>query len=220
MRQKLYLMLGDVVSSRRIVERDTFREMIEKACSEVNSRYSGDIHSDFKVLKGIDEIGGVLLDISNVYEIVTLILKRLHPELMRFALVYDYVDTGLETTDVARMDGPAFHIASNSINRLKKENLMFDMSVEDELVDMAISGEINLIILLKGTWSDRQYRAIHQYEKDKNQSQVAKKLGITQQAVSKALNRSMWKEIKEIENGLGYIFAGYQQKLHVEGRTT
>jgi predicted transcriptional regulator len=34
---------------------------------------------------------------------------------------------------------------------------------------------------------------------------VAKALGITQQAVSKTLNRSMWKKISGIEEDLNYV---------------
>jgi hypothetical protein len=42
---------------------------------------------------------------------------------------------------------------------------------------------------------------------------AAKALGITQQAVSKALNRSMWKEISSIEDDLNYVLRNYPQIL-------
>jgi predicted transcriptional regulator len=46
---------------------------------------------------------------------------------------------------------------------------------------------------------------INEYRKIGNQNMVAKALGITQQAVSKVLNRSMWKEISGIEEDLNNV---------------
>lgn len=219
MTQKLYVILGDVISSRKIDDRDGFRKNIERACQAVTSRYSEDIYTDFKILKGIDEFGGVLYSITNVYNIISTILNLLYPESVRFVLVLDYIDTGLETGDVARMDGPAFHRAADMINNLKKLNLKFHMSVGDEVVDSAISGEINLILIIKSNWSATQFRAVQEYEKDKSQSEVAEILGVTQQAVSKALTRSMWKDIRHIEGNLNYILNSYQKRLNQRDQT-
>jgi predicted DNA-binding protein YlxM (UPF0122 family) len=214
MKQKLYVLLGDVISSRRISDREKFQKKFGETCKEINSIYTGDIYADFKILKGIDEIGCVLSTMSNSYEIINILLEHLYPHLMRFVLVFDYIDTALETMDVAKMDGPAFHKASDLMHALKKSKLMFDMSVSDKVVDTAIAGQINLILLLKKSWSAKQHQIVKEYEKTKNQYEVAKNLGITQQAVSKTINRSMWKEIKSIEENLNYILSEYTQRQH------
>lgn len=214
MRQKLYVLLGDVISSRRITEREEFQKKLEETCKVINSTYTGDIYAGFKILKGIDEIGSVLSTMSKSYEIINILLEKLHPNSMRFVLVFDYIDTALETMDIARMDGPAFHKASDLMSTLKKSKLMFDMSVGDKVVDTTIAGQINLILLLKRNWSAKQHEIVEEYEKTKNQYEVAKNFGITQQAVSKTLNRSMWKEIKGIEENLNYILYEYTQRQH------
>ncbi|WP_456473808.1 SatD family protein [Candidatus Pyrohabitans sp.] len=215
MRERLYVVLGDVVSSRRLVDRAEFQNKLEKTCKEINKTYAEDIYADFKILKGTDEIAGVLSDLSNIYKIISTIQEQLYPNYMRFAVVLDRIDTALETKDAALMDGPAFHKASDIMNKLKKSKLMFDMSVSDKIVDTAISGQINLILLLKKNWSPKQRQIVGEYEKTKNQSKIAKKLGITQQAVSKILGRSMWKEIKTIEGKLNQILRSYSQKQHI-----
>ena len=214
MKQKLYVILGDVISSRRIAERETFQKKLEETCQYINAIYSSDIYAGFKILKGIDEIGGVLLTMSKSYEVINVLLEKLHPTLMRFVLVFDYIDTALETKDIAKMDGPAFHKASDRMHTLKKSKLMFDMSVGDKVVDTTISGQINLILLLKRNWSVKQHQIVKEYEKAKNQYEAAKNLGITQQAVSKTLKRSMWKELKSIEENLNYILSEYTQRQH------
>ncbi|MFP3975048.1 MAG: SatD family protein [Chloroflexota bacterium] len=205
MRQKLYVLSGDVLSSRKIRDREEVQRKLEEACGEVNSTYSEGIYADFKILKGTDEIGGVLSTIANSYNIITTILERIHPDSMRFVLVFDYIDAALGTGDVARMDGPVFHRASDIMNKLKKSDLLFDMFVGDRMIDACISGQINLILLLKSNWSAKQYQTVKEYEEIGNQYKVARKLGITQQAVSKTLNSVMWKEIKSIEDKLNSV---------------
>lgn len=215
MKQKFYALLGDVIQSRQIDNRDDFQKIIEESCKNINTVYADDVYADFKILKGIDEIGGVLSSMSNVYTIITKILDEIYPHTLRFVLVFNYIDTALETRDIAKMDGAVFHKASEMIRELKTSKLMFDMSVEDEMLDMAITGQINLIFLLKKNWSAMQYNIVREYDKTKNQSEVAQKLKITQQAVSKNLKRSMWKEIRTVEEEINFLLQVYSKKVNI-----
>ena len=212
MKQKFYVMLGDVIASRKITDREIFQRKLEEACSNVNLNFVEDIYADFNILKGIDEIGGVLLNITSVNKIINTLQEHFYPHSMRFALVFDYIDTAVESQEVSRMDGPAFHRASDILKDLKGSRLMFKMAIGDELMEKMVTGEINLIFLLKKNWSLRQRRILYEYRKIGNQNMVAKTLGISQQAVSKALNRSMWKEISGIEEDLNYVLQ-YPQGL-------
>lgn len=212
MKQKFYVMSGDVLSSRQIKNKEVFQKKIEKICSWINTTYAGDVYAGFKILKGIDEIEGVLLDISNIYEIITSISEQLYPHSMRFAIAMDYIDTAIESRDTAKMDGPAFHKASNLMEGLKKSKLLFDMSTDNEITDTLIAGEINLILLLKKNWSAKQHLIVREYKKTWNQYEAAKALWITQQAVSKALARSMWNEIRPIEEKLNHVLHSLSQK--------
>lgn len=205
MPKKLYVMSGDVVSSRRIKNKELFQKRLEKICDYVNRDYSANLYAEFKILKGIDEIEGVLLNISKMYEIISLILEQLYPYSMRFAFVFDSIDTAIETRDASRMDGPAFHKVSDILKNLKESKLIFAMSTGNDITDSLISGQINSILLLKKKWSANQYLIARKYKETNNQYEVAKELGITQQAVSKALTRSMWKEIRYIEEGLNKV---------------
>lgn len=220
MKQKLYVILGDVISSRRIRDREEFQHKLETILENINDTYTEDIFADFKILKGIDEIGCVLSTMSNGYRIINAIAEQLHPNLMRNVMVFDYIDAGIKTRDISKMDGPAFHKASDILRNLKKSKLMFDMSVSDKMIDTAISGQINLILLTKKNWSLNQHQIAKEYKSTNNQDEVAKNLGISQQAVSKTLNRIMWKQIFGIEEKLNNIIEDYTQKLETtEGIT-
>ena len=217
MKEKFYVLLGDVISSRRISDRDKFQNKFEEILKKINTAYVEDIVADFKILKGIDEFGGVLSTMSNIYKIINEISEQLHPNMTRFVLIFDYIDAGMETFDISKMDGPAFHKASDTMSTLKKSKLMFEMSVSDKIIDTAITGQINLILLTKKNWSLKQHQIVREYKSTNNQKDVAKKLGVTQQAVSKTLNKVMWKEIFLIEEKLNYIINDDSQKLHAKG---
>ncbi len=207
----LYVMLGDVVASRKIKEKEAFQRKLEKACLEVNRNFAEDIYADFKILKGIDEIEGVLLNIASVYKIMDTMLEQFYPHSMRFALVLDYIDTAVESREVSRMDGPAFHRASDLMKNMKGSRLIFRMSIGDAILDKTVAGEINLLFLLKKGWSPGQRKILREYRKTGTQNMAAEALGITQQAVSKALNRSMWKEISGIEDDLNYVLRNHHR---------
>lgn len=204
MKKQLCVILGDVISSRRIKDKEAFQNKLQETCNEINTLYADYIYAEFKILKGIDEIEGILFDLSRSYEIISAILERLYPNLMRFVLVDDYIDTAIESRDVAKMDGPAFHKASDIMGELKKSKLIFGISIEDKTIENLICGEINLILLFKKNLSAKQHLIAKEYKQTGSQHEVAKRLGITQQAVSKALNRSLWEEIRHIEQGLNY----------------
>lgn len=213
MKQKLFVLLGDVVSSRQITDRDQFQSRLAELCSMINTEYANDIYAPFKGLKGLDEIGGVLKDISNAFNIIILISETLYPCKMRCSLVYDFVDTALDSGDVAKMDGPAFHRASKAILELKETELLTRIAVEDEVLDKILEGEINLILLFREARTPKQRKIIKEYELIKNQIKVSETLGLSQQHVSMTLKRTRWKMLKDLEEELNRSLHSYQLRI-------
>ena len=64
---------------------------------------------------------------------------------MRFVLLKDQIDTGLNQREISRMDGPAFHKASNMMNELNAEKLIFKKAIGDLVFDKLFTNYINLI---------------------------------------------------------------------------
>jgi hypothetical protein len=163
------------------------------------------------------------------------ILDQIHPQEMRFAIVYDTINTGLEgeKKDITKMDGPAFHRASELMNDLKNSKLYFDMSINIEeildsnntLYNKELSHTINEIIkkelvkLINQTiskrqkWTEKQRNIIKEYDKFRNQKEVANKQNITQQAVSKQLKTADLKEIRNTEESVKEILDLYSKLL-------
>jgi hypothetical protein len=216
MNEKLYVLLGDVYSSRSIPQSENFLNTLEMLCKKINEEYADAIFGDFKILKGIDEIGSVLSDIQHLYEIITKIQDTIYPQFMRFVVVYDIVDNPLDNQDVAKMSGPAFHKASDLMNKLKSSDLTFDAALINELRDRFLIDVMNLLFSLKRDWSSVKRQIFEEYIKTKNQYIVAKKLGISQQAVSKHLDHMKWKEIDKVEKRLKDLLKEYPAKKGVE----
>lgn len=207
------MLLGDVIASRKIEERDAFQRRLGDLCERINATYPEEVYAPFRVLKGIDEIGGALTDISNLYNIIIMISEHLLPEVMRCAMVFDYVDTALESRDLSMMDGPAFHRAAQAVSDLKRRGMLFSLVAADEILDRALQGEINLLLLLRGGRSARERQIINEYELLGNQAEVAKRVGTSQQYVSLVLTRSRWRMLKGLEEELCLSLKGYQGRL-------
>lgn len=212
MDSRFSVLSGDVLSSRRMKDKEAFQKTLEKACRKINKAYAGDVYADFKILKGIDEIEGVLLNISHIYAIVSSFLEQIYPHSMRFVLASGFIDTSLESRNISKMDGPVFHRAYDMMGELKRSKLLFAISTGDETVDDLVGGGINSLLLLKGNWSAKQYMIVKAYREKGSQYGAAKALGITQQSVSKALTRAMWKEIESIENRLNHALLNLPRK--------
>ena len=198
----LYVLLGDVVRSREVTDREEFRRRLDRACVAVSEQYEDDVYADAKVLKGIDEVAAVLTSLRSAYDIVREFSDRLHPQPIRFALVRGEIDVGLTEGDVATMDGPAFHRADELLERVERTDLLFDLDVNEPACEKAIADVINLLLARKRERTDRQREIIELYERYGTQRGVAEELDISQQAVSRALERAHWPVTSAIEERL------------------
>ena len=115
----------------------------------------------------------------------------------------------LNQREISRMDGPAFHEASNLMIQLKAEKLIFNMDTGDLIFDKLVTNNINLIYLIEKKWSSKKFNIIKEYEKTKDQKKVAEKFHVKQQDVSYHLNSTNWPEIKNIEKNLKFVIQLY-----------
>lgn len=207
--QRRYVVLGDIVNSRDIEDRSAFQDRLSSACDAVNEAHREHLYAEFAILKGVDEIGGVLASIDPVYDVVDRLAASIRPYRIRVAVAAGTIDVGAESDDVAEMDGPAFHDADRLLDRVEDDGLPFGMSVGDDLLDTVVADEINLLLLSKRRWTDRQREIIDAYEQSGTQADVARALDITQPAVSKALDRALWPELRTIGKRLRRVLREY-----------
>ena len=213
MTRQYVAILGDVVGSKKIEDREDFQNRLQKACDRVNQAFAKDIYAKIKITKGVDEISGILTKIANVYQMINMISEDIYPNLMRFTVVYGPLDTALESKDAAKIDGVAFHKAAELILHLKKTTEFVIVDIGDLLIDRLLISQMNLVAFLKRMWTKRQFEVVNLYEKLGNQEEVAKRLKITQQTVSRIISTANYDEISKAEQSINDALKEYQEKL-------
>ena len=210
---KRFVMLGDVRKSRNIQERGGFQDKLVQACNEVNEKYSADIEGNFEIYKGLDEVGGVLKNLSNCYRILLLFNERLFPEKIRFSMVFGDITQTENGKDVRRMDGSAFLVAAYNIAVLKKTRRLVRFQVADTMTDSLIDGEINLLLWRRNSWTSHTRNVINDFVILKSEKEVAKKYEVTSQAISDVLTRVKWKDMVKIEHDLNAALSEYSEHV-------
>ena len=196
------VLLGDVVESRDLEDRAGFGRALRGACEAVNREHADAVVAPATPLKGVDEVGVVLADGRAVYHVARRLLDGVHPSSIRFAVVRDEIDVGVESGRVPAMDGPAFHRADELLAAVAEAGLLFDAALADRTLDRAIADEVNLLLRWRTDLSDRQIEYVRAYEDHGTQAAAAEHLGVTQQAVSNELRRVGWRFVERIEGRL------------------
>lgn len=204
------VLLGDVVESREIEDRERFANDASDAVEAINDAFGEYLSPNFTVLKGVDEFVGVLDSVAPLYRIVDLFNQRVHPVEARFVAVTGDID--VVGDDASELDGPAFHRADETIRHLAEQDLFYDVYGGDELVDVLVAGQMNLLHMLKRRWTERQRDIIAQYRRRGTQTGVAEALGIKQQTVSDTLKTAEWQRIHQLEDTLNGALEHYADR--------
>ena len=211
-----YVVLGDVVGSREIDDRAAFRERLTDARRAVTDARGEDFAAGPSMLKGIDELGAVLTRLDGLYDVVVTMNDWLHPQAIRLAVASGEIEFG-PTEDVARMDGGAVHRATELLESVEGDDLWFGLDTGTEPLDTAVADEINLLVHLRRSWTDRQRDVVTRYERAGTQRAVAEELGVSQQAVSTVLQGASWPLIDTVESRLRRTLATYDGDDEVAG---
>lgn len=209
MTRREYVVLGDVIASREIGDREAFRDTIEAALDAVNERYDDDVVGTFALLKGVDEIAGVIRTPRNLYRLVRDVVSAARPGAIRFAVVYGEIDVGAEGDAVNEMDGPAFHRADEALLDVADADLYLSFTGRRPAFDPLIEAGVNLLLMAREAWTDRQRAMVAAYQETGTQEAVADRFDVSQQTVSATLRRADWRRLERLEGSVNAALAGY-----------
>jgi len=139
--------------------------------------------------------------VSHVDEVLN---AALHPARFRAALASGTVDVAAQSRDAASMDGPAFHRAADALAQARRGGLSFAIAIEgapQEVVHL-VQAAARLHEAISSSWTAREAEAVHVYRLEGTQAAVARKLRITQQAVSDALLRARLSDLTFAEEAI------------------
>ncbi len=208
--------IGDIVGSKNMAERRTIQDKLTNVLDYINKTYSSDIASKFMITLG-DEFQGLLHCGSNVLEILETIDRDMHPVKMRFGIGVGGITTDINPEVPLGADGPAYHYARRMIQDLKssekkkmesKLNMKIEIEAYPEIADL-INTIFSLNTVLKEQWTNRQREIIGEYLKcGGTQSEVARRIGIHQSNVQKALAGSEFYAYQRAVGTVSKILSG------------
>lgn len=202
-RSERFVVLCDVVDSRDVADREALQSRLRNTCEVLNASYSALLFAEFDVLKGVDEFGGVFNTPVMLYQALDDLFEGLRPQELRIGIGVGTVD--VEADSVSEMDGPAFHRASEALLRAENADTYVEMNsggdVRDPGEDLFVA-TVHLVQTTKDEWTDRQREVVTLYEEMSSQSKVAKELGVSQPAVSKALRAARYEDVSRTETRL------------------
>lgn len=188
--------IGDIVNSKELVNRQEVQCRLDSAFSEINTSYSNDIASNFAITIG-DEFQGLLYQPSISYKLIKHIKKMIEP--VRCGFGVGIGELYARYNEFYFGDGPAWHYARKMVDILAKKKepsiRYFSNSNTDELINA-------LLILIECCVKSRtpdQTKIIQFYEEFKSQQKVAHLSQITHSSINKMLNNRFYYEVINAE---------------------
>ncbi|MCB0284469.1 MAG: hypothetical protein KDF60_17930 [Calditrichaeota bacterium] len=186
-KQKYLVIIGDIVKSREIQDRQKFQQRFKDALKDTSAIFDSQaIVSQFVVTIG-DEFQGILKQADKIFHFINALEDRLSPLNFRYGLGMGTISTTINKEAAIGMDGPAFYNARTSLETAKKDNLFYCFksgSDKDDTLNMLLSW----LSREKEKWPLKKRKIIGLADAGKTQKQIAADLNITQPAVSKTLN--------------------------------
>ncbi len=196
---KYTVIIGDIIDSKRIIDRKVTQIKLKKVLNEINNKYSNDIASKFTITLG-DEFQGLLKSRKNIINIIFDIEMKMSPISLRFGVGIGDISTEINYEYSSEIDGSSYHRARAMIENLeiiKKQystleaNIFISSQDVDTEIDKLLNSLLSVCTVLKSKWTNRQTEIIHAYLlSEENQYKAAEKLGITQSSVNKGLNNA------------------------------
>lgn len=178
-------LIGDICDSRTVAERGDLQLTLQETLDELNKQHRQALASPLTITLG-DEFQALLSDPAPVWQMVASIQSRLFPVQFRFALGLGGIDTTINARAALGMDGPAFHIARDAIDRLKKQGGWYQVEGIPE-VDLA-NQSLALVSHFQGQWQHRRFQVYEMYLAGLSANDMSEQLKISRSAVYKNIN--------------------------------
>ncbi|NLC40912.1 MAG: hypothetical protein GX763_08370 [Clostridiaceae bacterium] len=219
--EKYIAIIGDMVDSKKIVDRKTAQQKYKDILSEINHKYEKDIAARFTITLG-DEFQGLLKNKNNIMNIILEIEIAMAPIDMRFGIGIGDINTDINFNLSKEIDGTAYHRARRMVEEIKvsqsrhaerESNIMICSIDENIEIDKLLNSILSVCTVLKSRWTERQKVIIQAYlMNEENQYKTAQSLNINQASVSKALNNANFYSFKSAIDNIASFLSNESEK--------
>lgn len=204
--QVVFALSADMIGSRLVEDRPALRLKIAKSVlPRLVHRHENAWLAPLKFTRGLDEMSAVLRTPVPIMDIVAFLGTELWPVSFRFGVGVGTLDVGLRTGDAARMDGPAFHNAARALSTARDANLplAFEWAGVPEVDLRLLEATVRAYRSITAGWTRAASKAVLANRQHSTQKVAAEHLGVSPQAMSKALQRADVETIDLLEGAIG-----------------
>lgn len=166
---------------------------------KVNKVFKDDLSSKLE-FKEDEIIEGYFSKIDHLYKFIKMLLENIE-DCFNIIIIKTNLDDFTEKT------------IDKLYKKLKKDKFFFHIKTDDKTFDNLLNNNINMVFLIKKTYTPKKIKIIAEYEKLNDQQLVADKLGMSQQQVSYHLNTAYWKQLKTIEERINAALESYRYRI-------
>jgi len=206
------VIIGDVIKSRRKFQASEW-ENFHNSIESINNNFLQSLTIPITIYSG-DSFGAICRDMISAVEIILAIQEYQQHHRSRIVLIEDHISFGIDQKNFLTLEGPALWKSKNKLTFLKKNKMSFIADLKNELMTISINTITNLIISIRNDWGEIEWAIYKKYNSNTRQKDIAKELGISQQYVSKIVNKSRIKLVKSSENNLKSIIYGIYNYNH------
>ncbi len=216
-----WVVVGDMVRSRRVRSHPDLRARIDRALARANKAYPSAVWAPLRLIKGIDEFVGVLESPEPVFEILTLLNLGIHPLRFRLAAAYGEVRALSRDRDAGKMDGSAFFLASEALERARRERMPLALDPAEKDPARLLADAVEAAAALDSAICEGWPAAVREVaglmsgfsETAPTQHEIGLRTHRSQQAVSSAVVRGRFRDLERARAAIRKMLAELQRRV-------
>lgn len=192
MKRNYFAIIGDMVQSRNLSDRQKVQEVFSMALKSAQQAYGRGIVSPLTLTIG-DEFQAVLADARDFFAIINHLEENLPAIRFRYGLGVGEINTTLNRKAAIGMDGPAFHFARQALEQARKEGRRFVFVCALPKTQARIDLLLHWIDAITAGWSKEKEQILRLSQLRLTQKAIAAKIGISQPAVSQHIRQPVFR---------------------------
>jgi hypothetical protein len=201
-------LIGEVEENPSVIGFETLRESLVEELDRWNADHPDSLLVPLAAPGGFPEFVGVLRDLGTAYRLARALAEVFHPLAVRMAAAQGPVALPPGKPDPEQLEGPAFDAASELLYRARKEDRLLLLEGGEPVRDALVNALVLVLHRDMQAWTDRQCEVVRLYREHGRQSEVAERLGISQQSVSSSLTAARWRTLQDAERTLLAVLSG------------
>jgi len=195
--KKFSILIIDIVDSRNLENRTQVQNRFKQAKEELSNKFSEEQFVSPEIIRG-DELEAGHLNPAISYQFYRELSRRLYPVMINAGIGIGTISTRKDRP-ILEMDGPAFHRARFAVEKAETEVTNLVIRSNQEAEDKVLNIILNLICLIKNSWTARQHEIVNYYLSKENitQTEIAYEFDISQPAIAKTLSRTNVRHLEE-----------------------